>query len=56
VGDNRFVPEVDFTGGGLDHALPNQIDTTPILGTGPLLPEGQIGPVAVDADGDGTVE
>jgi len=56
TGDNRFVPQVDFTGGPLDHAVPNEVDTTPVAGTGPLLPELQLGPVQVDSDGDGQVE
>ncbi len=51
--DNRFVPELDFTDGAADQAVPDQLDTTPVLGTGPLLPDSQIGPVALDADGDG---
>jgi ABC-type transporter Mla subunit MlaD len=54
TGDNRFVPELDFTDGAADQAVPDQLDTTPVLGTGPLLPDSQIGPVALDADGDGT--
>lgn len=53
TGDNRFVPEVDFTGGVADEAVPEQFDLTPFLGAGPLLPDTQIGPVALDADGDG---
>lgn len=56
TGDNRFVPQVDFTGGPLDRAAPNEIDTTPVLGSGPLLPERQLGPVQVDSDGDGEVD
>lgn len=55
VGDNRFIPQLDFTGGPLDALLPNTIDTTPILGAGPLLPELQLGPVQVDSDGDGDI-
>lgn len=53
TGDNRFVPELDFTDGAADQAVPDQLDITPVLGTGPLLPDSQIGPVALDADGDG---
>ncbi len=53
TGDNRFVPEVDFTGGVADDAVPEQFDLTPYLGTGPLLPDTKIGPIALDADGDG---
>jgi virulence factor Mce-like protein len=56
TGDNRFVPEVDFTDGALDDAIPDRVDTTPIFGTGPLLPESQIGPVSADSDGNGAVE
>jgi phospholipid/cholesterol/gamma-HCH transport system substrate-binding protein len=56
TGDNRLVPLVDFTGGPLDDAVPNEVDTTPILGNGPLLPELQLGPVQIDSDGDGSVE
>lgn len=56
TGDNRLVPQLDFTGGPADQAIPNQIDTTPIFGTGPLLPELQLGPAQLDSDGDGTVE
>jgi hypothetical protein len=40
----------------VDQAVPDQIDTTPVLGVGPLLPELQLGPAQVDSDGDGTVE
>lgn len=56
TGDNRLVPQLDFTGGPVDQAVPDQIDITPVLGAGPLLPELQLGPVQVDSDGDGTVE
>jgi len=56
TGDNRLIPQVDFTGGPLDQAIPNEIDTTPVLGTGPLLPELRLGPVQIDSDGDGEVE
>ena len=56
TGDNRFVPEVDFTGGPVDQALPDEVDVTPVLGAGPLLPELQLGPAQIDSDGDGVVE
>lgn len=52
-GDNRFVPAVDFEDSALGDAVPDTIDTTPVLGTGPLLPSTSIGPVAIDADGSG---
>jgi virulence factor Mce-like protein len=56
TGDNRLVPQLDFTGSPIDEAVPNEIDTTPVLGTGPLLPELRLGPAQIDSDGDGEVE
>lgn len=52
-GDNRFVPAIDFEDSVLGDAVPDTIDTMPLLGTGPLLPSTSIGPVAIDADGSG---
>ncbi len=39
IGDDRFIPSIDFAGGALDKLTPPAIDLTPVLGTGPLLPE-----------------
>jgi phospholipid/cholesterol/gamma-HCH transport system substrate-binding protein len=52
--DNRFVPAVDFTGSPLGSAVPDEVDTTPVLGTGPLLPSTRLGPIIVDSDGSGS--
>ena len=52
-GDNRFVPSVDFEDSVLREVVPRDIDATPILGEGPLLPSGSIGPITVDAEGSG---
>ncbi len=52
-GDNRFVPSVDFEDSVLRDIVPEEIDTTPILGVGPLLPSGSIGPITIDAEGSG---
>lgn len=52
-GDNRFVPSVDFEDSVLREVVPRDIDTTPILGEGPLLPSGSIGPITIDAEGSG---
>lgn len=51
--DNRFVPSIDYDDSPLDAAVPDQVDTTPFLGSGPLLPSTSLGPVDVDADGSG---
>ena len=53
-GDNRFVPAVDFSDSALRDLTPWTIDTTPLLGSGPLLPSTSIGPVTIDADGRGS--
>ena len=52
-GDNRFVPAVDFEDSVARDVVPKDIDTTPILGQGPLLPSGSIGPITIDGDGSG---
>ncbi len=52
-GDNRFVPGVDFEDSVARDIVPDEIDTTPILGVGPLLPSGSIGPITIDAEGSG---
>lgn len=52
--DNRFVPSVDFSGSPVGDAVPDEVDTTPLLGTGPLLPSTTLGPVIIDADGSGS--
>jgi phospholipid/cholesterol/gamma-HCH transport system substrate-binding protein len=54
--DNRLVPGVDFNDSVVRDVLPWQIDTTPLLGTGPLLPSASLGPVTIDADGSGSAE
>ena len=51
--DNRFVPAVDFEDSVAREIVPRDIDTTPILGAGPLLPSGSIGPITIDAEGSG---
>lgn len=51
--DNRFVPAIDYGDSPLGAAVPDQIDTTPFLGSGPLLPSTSLGPVEIDADGSG---
>lgn len=51
--DNRFVPAIDYGDSPLGAAVPDQIDTTPLLGTGPLLPSTSLGPITIDADGSG---
>ncbi|HEY1119342.1 MAG TPA: MCE family protein [Acidimicrobiales bacterium] len=52
--DNRLVPGVDANDSIVRDVLPWQIDTTPLLGTGPLLPSSSLGPLTVDADGSGS--
>ncbi|MFP5579975.1 MAG: MCE family protein [Acidimicrobiia bacterium] len=54
--DNRLVPGVDFNDSVVRDVLPWQIDTTPLLGTGPLLPSASLGPVTIDADGSGSAQ
>jgi phospholipid/cholesterol/gamma-HCH transport system substrate-binding protein len=54
--DNRLVPGVDFNDSVVRDVLPWQIDTTPLLGTGPLLPSASLGPITIDADGSGSAE
>ncbi|MDE0803407.1 MAG: MCE family protein [Acidimicrobiales bacterium] len=51
--DNRLVPSVDFEDSPARDVVPRDIDLTPILGEGPLLPSGSIGE-AVEVDGDGS--
>lgn len=53
-GDNRFVPGIDYEDSVVDDAVPFQLDTTPLLGEGPLLPSGSIGPIEIDGDGSGS--
>ena len=53
IGDNRFVPSVDFEDSVARDIVPEEIDTTPILGAGPLLPSGSVGPITIDAEGSG---
>ena len=53
TGDNRFVPAVDFEDSVARDVVPEDVDTTPILGEGPLLPSGSIGPITIDGDGSG---
>lgn len=50
-GDNRFVPGVDVGDSIVRDVVPWQVDTTPLLGNGPLLPSLSLGPLTVDADG-----
>jgi phospholipid/cholesterol/gamma-HCH transport system substrate-binding protein len=52
--DNRLVPGLDFNDSVVRDVLPWQIDTTPLLGTGPLLPSASLGPITIDADGSGS--
>jgi phospholipid/cholesterol/gamma-HCH transport system substrate-binding protein len=52
--DNRLVPGVDFNDSVVRDVVPWQVDTTPLLGTGPLLPSMSLGPVTIDADGTGS--
>ncbi|MDY7104664.1 MAG: MCE family protein [Actinomycetota bacterium] len=52
--DNRLVPGVDYGDSVLRDVVPWQIDTTPLLGNGPLLPSTSLGPVTIDADGSGS--
>jgi phospholipid/cholesterol/gamma-HCH transport system substrate-binding protein len=54
--DNRLVPGVDFNDSVVRDVLPWQIDTTQLLGTGPLLPSMSLGPITLDADGSGSAE
>lgn len=54
--DNRLVPGVDFNDSVVRDVVPWQVDTTPLLGTGPLLPSMSLGPITVDADGSGSAE
>jgi phospholipid/cholesterol/gamma-HCH transport system substrate-binding protein len=49
--DDRLVPAVDFNDSVARDVLPWQIDPTPLVGTGPLLPSATVGPVTI---GDGT--
>lgn len=51
--DNRFVPAIDYSESPLRTVVPETVDTTPLLGTGPLLPSTTLGPVSIDADGTG---
>ena len=51
--DNRFVPAIDYGDSPLSAVVPETVDTTPLLGTGPLLPSTTVGPVSIDADGTG---
>lgn len=51
--DNRLVPGISFEDSVVNDVLPDTIDTTPLLGTGPLLPSFSLGPVTIDADGSG---
>jgi len=52
-GDNRLVPALDFEDSVVRDVVPETIDLTGILGTGPLLPSATVGPVTIDADGTG---
>jgi virulence factor Mce-like protein len=54
--DNRLVPGIDFNDSVVRDVLPWQIDTTPLLGTGPLLPSASLGPITIDADGSGSAQ
>jgi phospholipid/cholesterol/gamma-HCH transport system substrate-binding protein len=51
--DNRFVPGIDANDSIVRDIVPWQVDTTPLLGTGPLLPSLSLGPLTLDADGTG---
>lgn len=51
--DNRLVPAIDHGDSPLGAVVPDEVDTTPLLGTGPLLPSVSVGPVTIDADGSG---
>jgi phospholipid/cholesterol/gamma-HCH transport system substrate-binding protein len=52
--DNRLVPGVDFNDSVVRDVVPWQVDTTPLLGSGPLLPSASLGPITMDADGSGS--
>lgn len=52
--DNRFVPGIDFNNSIVREVVPWEIDTTALLGNGPLLPSLSLGPLTIDADGSGT--
>jgi len=52
--DDRVVPGVDFNDSVLRDVVPWQVDTTPLLGNGPLLPSMSLGPITLDADGSGS--
>jgi phospholipid/cholesterol/gamma-HCH transport system substrate-binding protein len=52
--DNRLVPGVDFNDSVVRDVVPWQVDTTPLLGSGPLLPSASLGPITIDADGSGS--
>jgi phospholipid/cholesterol/gamma-HCH transport system substrate-binding protein len=54
--DNRLVPGVDFNDSVVRDVVPWQVDTTPLLGTGPLLPSASLGPITIDADGSGSTQ
>jgi len=51
--DNRLVPSINYENSILRDVVPETIDTTPLLGTGPLLPALSLGPITIDADGTG---
>ncbi|HEX4866784.1 MAG TPA: MCE family protein [Acidimicrobiales bacterium] len=52
--DDRFVPGLDFNDSIVRDVIPWQVDTTGLLGTGPLLPSLSLGPLTIDADGSGS--
>ncbi len=52
-GDNRLVPSIDYEDSPARDVVPREVDLTPILGAGPLLPSGSVGD-AVEIDGDGS--
>ncbi|HEY9555349.1 MAG TPA: MCE family protein [Acidimicrobiales bacterium] len=51
--DNRLVPSINYENSILRDVVPETIDTTPLLGAGPLLPALSLGPITIDADGTG---
>ena len=51
--DDRLVPGVDFNDSVVRDVVPWQVDTTGLLGNGPLLPSMTLGPISIDADGTG---
>src|SRR3546814_15243101 len=51
--DNRLVPSINYENSTLRAAVPETIDTPPLLGAGPSLPAPSLGPLPIHADGTG---